>query len=451
MTHRTWLLLVMSACFACVAFDNTKLVALLPTLARQASASPNLLRWIVEANLLVYAGLLLLGGSLSERFGVRPVLLLGLCVFGCASLAGALSTSLLALLAARAALGAGAACMTPATLAALKHAFPGEERAGAIAVWTASFGLGAAAGPLATGFLLEWFGAPAVLLGNLPLALGCAFGAWRLLPGDSPRRGLPLDWGGAGLCLLTVSCLMFAILTGPARGWLTPEVLVALLLAGGACGSAWLWLRRAAHPLLDLQLLSDVGFARALLLVLLGYFAFSGVSFVLAPYLQLACEQSPLVAGLLSLPSPLALLVGTLLAPVVSSRLGAESALRWSLALALLGSLLLTAATRHVRTLFFCGALVPFGSGCGSAFATATELTLARAAPERAATAAALSETAFELGGALGVAVLSTILTGSALSHDSIALTTPRALWVAVTALAIALFVAARSEPVSRR
>ncbi|HEY3667779.1 MAG TPA: MFS transporter, partial [Polyangiaceae bacterium] len=113
----------MSACFACVAFDNTKLVALLPTLARQASASPNLLRWIVEANLLVYAGLLLLGGSLSERFGVRPVLLLGLCVFGCASLAGALSTSLLALLAARAALGAGAACMTPATLAALKHAF----------------------------------------------------------------------------------------------------------------------------------------------------------------------------------------------------------------------------------------------------------------------------------------------------------------------------------------
>src|SRR5882724_7130464 len=197
MNHRTWLLLAMSASFSCVAFDNTKLVAVLPTLARQASSDPALLRWVVEANLLVYASLLLLGGSLSERFGVRRVLLFGLGVFGCASLAGALSTSLLALVATRAVLGAGAACMTPATLAVLKQGFPAEERAGAIAVWTASFGLGAAAGPLTAGFLLRSFGVPAVLLANLPLVLGCALGTWRLVAHDSARSSAPLDWAGA--------------------------------------------------------------------------------------------------------------------------------------------------------------------------------------------------------------------------------------------------------------
>jgi len=215
--------------------------------------------------------------------------------------------------------------------------------------------------------------------------------------------------------------------------------------------SAGLRLRRAANPLLDLRLLSDAAFRRALFVVLFGYFAFSGVSFAIAPYLQLARAQSPLVAGLLSLPSPIALLAGTLLAPSVSARLGGEAALRWSLTLGLLGSLLLTFATGQPSALFFCCALLPFGAGCGCAFATATELTLARVAPERAATAAALSETAFELGGALGVAVLSTILANSVLSHDSVARETPHALWVAAAALAVALFVATRTRQATRR
>src|SRR4051794_10947166 len=157
----------MSACFACVALDNSKLVAALPVLARESGAGPVLQRWAVEASLLVYASLLLLGGSLSERFGARRMLLLGLCGFACASVAGAVAGFGNWLIAARACSGAATACVTPATLATLKHSFDERERPTAIAVWTASFSVGAALGPVLAGLLVTRGGLMPVLLSNL--------------------------------------------------------------------------------------------------------------------------------------------------------------------------------------------------------------------------------------------------------------------------------------------
>ncbi len=442
--QRIGLLLVMSACFACVALDNSKLVAALPTLARQTSASPEALRWVVEASLLVYASLLLLGGSLSERFGARRMLLWGLAVFGGASIAGSLSTSLFGLIAARAALGAGAACMTPATLATIKHSFPEQERARAIAVWTASFGVGAALGPVLAGLLLSRGGISAVLLSNLPLVLACAWGTQRTVSPGLPRRAVPLDWLGALLCLLSAGTLLFALLSGPTRGWLVPEVSLAALAAALLGVAAFAWFRQARHPLLDLGLFTEARFARALLVIFLGYFAFSGVSFVIAQYLQLARERSAFSASLLNLPLPSSLLLGTLLAPRCLSFWGAQRALLYSLGLALLGALALAYASERQNEVLLCLALVPFGGGSGSTFAMATELTLGSVAQERAATAGAVSESAFELGGALGVAVLSTLLAGATLSRQGVAHSAPRALWVGALALLLALGVASR-------
>ncbi len=446
MKRNTWLLLMMSACFACVALDNTKLVAALPTLARQSRADPGLLRWVVEASLLFYASLLLLGGSLSERFGPRRMLLIGLAIFGGASIVGALSApSLLGLIGSRSALGAGAACMTPATLATLKHTFSEQERPRAIAVWTSSFGVGASAGPVLAGALLRGGGMPAVLLANLPLVVLCAVGSWQLVPRDLPRRALPLDWFGALLCLLAAGSVLFTLLTGPSRGWLVPQVALAALAAVVLTAAAVAWVRRAPNPVLDPVLFVQARFVRALLVILLGYFAFSGVSFVVAQYLQVARGRSALSAGLLNVPLPASLLVGTLLAPRLMLRFRAERALFFSLALALAGCVLLTCGAYARNELFLCLALVPFGGGSGSAFATATDLTLGSVPAERGASAGAVSESAFELGGAFGVAVLSTVLASSALTHDGMAGSAPRALWVGGVALAGALLIASRA------
>lgn len=436
---------------ASVALDNSKLLAALPTLARMTHASPTLERWIVEASLLVYASLLLMGGSLSERFGSRRMLLWGLAGFGAASLAGALTSSLYWLILTRAATGACTACVTPATLATLKHSFDEAERPRAIAIWTASFGVGASLGPVLAGLLVTRGGVAAVLLSNLPPVALCFWGSWRLVSADLPRREVPLDWPGASLCLAAAGCLLFAILGGPTQGWLSAAI-VGSALGGSICAFAAIaWLKRAPHPLFDLTLFAQRRFSRALLVILLGYFAFAGVSFLFAQYLQIARAKSAFESGWLSLPLAGSLLVGTLLAPAMMLRFGTERALLVSLSVALAGAVALASASYGSSVALVCASLLPFGVGCGSTFANATELTLGSVPTERGGTAGALSESAFEYGGVLGVAGLSTVLGVAATDRQALSQCAPRAFWLAAFAVLCALLAAAslalRSSP----
>lgn len=426
----------MSACFACIALDNAKLVAALPTLARLSDASPTLQHWVVEAGLLVYASSLLLGGGLSERFGPRRVLLLGLVGFAAATLWAAFSGSLYGLIAARAATGAATACVTPATLAALKHRFDDDARPRAIAIWTASFAVGAALGPVIAGLLVESGGMTWVLLASLPPIALCGAASYRLLPGDLPRRAVPLDLPGTALCLSTAGCLLYALLAAPTAGWLSAPVLVGLAVTGLLLTGTVTWLRRARHPLLDVSLFSGSRFSGALLVILFGYFAFSGSSFVTQQYLQLGLGESPFESGLLMLPLSLAMLVGTLLAPWLMKRTSDVNALYYSLSLAVLGAAGMVWSSAAGSASGLCLAMIPFAAGAGSSFANATELTLGSVPPERAASAAGISESAFELGGVLGIAVMSTLLGAGALG---IARHTPLAFVAAALTLALAL------------
>lgn len=442
--RRYGLLLAMSACFACVALDNSKLIAALPSLAASNGVGSVLQRWTVEASLLVYASLLLFGGSLSERFGARRMLLIGLCGFGGASVLGAFTGWGYGLLAARACSGAATACVTPATLATLKHSFDDRERPTAIAIWTASFSLGAALGPVLAGLLVMRGGLSAVLLSNLPPIAACAWGCLRLVPADLPRHELPLDFRGAALCLTAAASGLFAILCGPSHGWLSTEVLTSLAISGATALLSYRWLQRAPHPLLELSLFTQARFRQALLAIFLGYFSFSGVAFVLAQYLQLARAKAALHAGLMSLPLTVAMLLGTLLAPALTLRLRAERALVTSLGAAFVGAVLLACASNAQADLLLCAALVLFGLGCGSAFANATELVLGSVSQQRAATAAATSESAFEFGGVLGIAVLSTLLGGASLAREGLSELVPRAFGAAALAVFLACFVAQR-------
>lgn len=394
----------LSLTFACVALDNTKLVLAVPTLARElgASGAGAGLAWVVEVSLVVYASLLLLGGALSERFGARRLLLVGLWCFSAGSVAAASAGSAFGLCAGRALSGLGAALMVPASLAAVQHLFAEQERARAVSIWTASFAAAGALGPLLGGLLLERWGWRAALLGTLPFALLAVAGVVELVPRALPRRAAPLDLLGTALGFGATVCLLWG-LRGGDRG---ASSLVALGAAATLTVVLISWQSRTPHPMVDPALVRRPAFRRTLLVILLAYLAFSGTSFVIAQYLQVVRAHTPSHASLLNLPLPLALLAGTLAAPRLSQGLGQGRALGASLVLALGGALLVAGACWIESDLALCVALVPFAAGAGSAFPNATQIVLGAAPPERAGTAAAVSETAFELGGVLGIALL---------------------------------------------
>lgn len=437
------LLGAMSLTFACVALDNTKLTLAVPTLVRELGAHPAArvaVGWIVEANLVVHASLLLLGGALSERLGARRALLLGLWLFAIAAAAAAASASTLGLCAARALSGVGTALMTPASLAAIRQRFEGPRRARAIAIWTASFAAAAALGPVLGAVLLERWGWRVLLLANAPFAALAALGVLTQMSAAAPRRPVPLDLLGAALALCGTGGLMLA------AGALGTSPRAALAAgATGALGYGLLaaWQRRTRSPMLDRELLALPTFRAALLISALGYFAYAGLTFAVAVDLQLARAHSPRMASLSSLPLPLGLLAGTLIAPGLVAWLAPRRALVGSLALASSGALAVAVAG-GAGELWSCLALVPFALGAGASFPTVTELVLGAAPPERAGSAAAVSETAFELGGALGVALLGAASVVVVSSAADAAGGARRAALGAALALGVALAASAR-------
>jgi DHA2 family multidrug resistance protein-like MFS transporter len=424
----------LSLTFACVVLDNTKLVLAVPTLSRQAfatgGAAAAAVHWFVEANLVVYASLLLLGGALSERLGARRMLQVGLSCFIVGSLMSAAAGSVLALCAGRVAVGLGAALMVPASLAAVEHLFGGTERARAVAVWTGSFAVAAAIGPLLGGLALEARGFSALMLVNVPFAALALVGVSGLVPRALPRRAAPVDLLGAALGCAASVCTLAGLLDGR-RG-----TAAALALAGGLAlfGLLALWQRRTRHPMLDPKLFASLPFRSMLLVILLAYLAFSGSSFAVAQYLQVVRGHAPSTASLFNLPLSLSMLAGTLAAPRLFDRLGPARTLGVSLWLSLAGALGAAGACIGQSDILLCAALVPFAAGAGSAFASVTPLILELAPAERAGSAAAISETAFELGGVLGVALL-----GAQLGMRS----GPRGASVALMTAALAFGVAA--------
>jgi MFS family permease len=409
-------------CFGLVALDNTKLVAAMPTLARVYGESPAL-HWVVEAGLLMYASLLLLGGSLAERFGARRLLCAGLFILGAGSLAAGWVSSVPAFVALRIVTGAGAALITPSTLATVKHLFTERERPAAIAVWTAAYGAFATAGPLVSGWVLDRFAPAAIFLVNVPFAVVAFVLALRLVPRDLPRHLLPLDVTSVGLAFAGTASLLYAILDGPSLGFASGSVLAAIVLAVLFYAGLAFWQTRAAHPLLDPVLLRDFRFRYPLGIILLAYLAFSGTQFVLTQTFQVARGHSPFDAGLFTTPLTLSLLTGTLLAPLVMHRMGAGRAIVASVGLAAAGA-----------------SLLAMGNGLGGD----AEFVLGVAPSERAGTAAAVNEGAFEFGGVLGVAVLGAAAGSPLLPAAVFASHTTTALWIACASFAGAMVLAVR-------
>jgi EmrB/QacA subfamily drug resistance transporter len=394
-----------------IVVDNTIVNVALPTLVRELGADVSELQWVVDAYTLVFAGLLLLAGALGDRYGRRRTLLAGLLVFAAASTAAAFAGDVEMLIACRAVMGAGAAFIMPATLSLLVSVFEDErERATAVGIWAATAGVGVALGPVAGGLLLDRFWWGSIFIVNVPLcALAIVVGR-RVVPESRDPVARRLDWTGAALSGAGLLALVWAVIEAPSDGWTSPAVLAAGGVAVLAFGAFVLQQRRAAEPLLDVRLFRDPRFSAASATVMVLFFALFGFLFVATQYLQFVLGFSPTAAGVRVLPYAGAMIVFASVSAKLVERYGTRRVA--TLGMLLFAAGLAVAATIGADTgygrLAFAFALM--GTGMGLAGAPATESIMSSLPPSRANIGSAVNDTTRELGGALGVAVVGSVM-----------------------------------------
>ncbi|MEA2247133.1 MAG: hypothetical protein QOH46_1662 [Solirubrobacteraceae bacterium] len=410
--RRRWLTLgVLCVSLLAIVIDNTIVNVALPTLVRDLDADVSQLQWVVDAYTLVFAGLLLLAGTLGDRFGRRRTLLSGLAVFGAASAAAAYAGEVNLLIADRAIMGAGAAFIMPATLSLLISVFTdARERAMAIGIWAATAGLGVALGPVVGGFLLDRFWWGSIFIVNVPLCVLAIVVGRRVIPESRDVVARRIDWTGAALSGIGLIAFVWAVIEGPSKGWTSAPVVGAGAFAAVALAAFVVQQRRAIDPLLDLRLFHNPRFTAASSIITVLFFALFGFLFLSTQYLQFVLGYSPSAAGLRVLPYAGAMIV---FAPLSSKlvqgfgtkRVATTGMLLFSAGLAVAATV--TAGTGYGRLAI---ALVLMGAGMGLAGAPATESIMGSLPPERANIGSAVNDTTRELGGALGVAIVGSIM-----------------------------------------
>ncbi|WP_116999820.1 MFS transporter [Desertimonas flava] len=415
---RRWkTLAVLCSSLMIVIVGNTVLNVALPRLQQATErggigASNSEIQWIVDAYGLVFAGLLFTAAALGDRFGRKGALQAGLVIFGLGSLLGAIGDSSATLIAARAIMGVGAAFVMPSTLSILTNVFPARERAKAIAIWAGISGGGAAIGPITSGLLLEHFWWGSVFLINLPIIVGALIAGWFLVPRSKDATESPLDPIGALLSILGLGALVYAIIEGPHHGWVSIE---SLLWFGGAAvllvAFCW-WEVRNPHPMLDLQLFRSSRFSVASGGITLTFFAMFGSFFVVTQYFQGVLGYSPLGAAVRLLPMSFVMMTVAPMTPKLVARLGANvvgAVGMLSVAVGLGGSALFDVDTSYAQVLV---TIIFLAAGMALTMTPMTTQLMASVPRDRAGMGSATNDTTRELGGALGVAVLGSLVAG---------------------------------------
>jgi EmrB/QacA subfamily drug resistance transporter len=390
--------------------DTTIVNVALPSLVRELRAGNGQLQWVVDAYNLAFAALVLAAGSLSDRYGRRGALLLGLGIFGLASLAGAAADSSDQLIMARAVMGVGAATIFPATLSILSNVFTDRAtRAKAIGIWGATTGVGVALGPITGGWLLERFWWGSVFLAMVPLAAAAAILTAIIVPTSRDPATPRLDIGGLVLSTAGLGALVYTIIEAPQHGWASTHSLlgfvVAALLLAGLVG----WERRVAEPMIDVRLFANLRFSAASGSVTVAFFALAGFIFVITQYFQFLRAYGPLETGLRMLPVAGAIAAGSLVGTKLAVRAGTKSVVTGGLVL--LGSAFLWISTASAATPYseIIGQMVLLGAGLGLTSAPATESIMDVVPKEKAGVGSAVNDATRELGATLGVAVIGSV------------------------------------------
>lgn len=391
--------------------DLTVLNLVVPQLSAELRPSAAQLLWIVDIYGFMIAGCLITMGTLGDRIGRRKLLLIGAVAFGLASIVAAFANTAPLLIAARAVLGVAGATLAPSTLSLIRNMFlDPRQRTVAIGIWIASFSAGGAIGPLVGGVMLEHFWWGSVFLINVPvMMLLLALGPFLLPEYRDPDAGR-LDIASAALSLAAVLAVIYG-LKRVAEGGLGWQA--ALMVLAGLALAALFVRRQArlAEPLIDLSLFRVKEFSAALTVNILGFFiAFSSFLFT-GQYLQLVLGMRPLEAGLWSLPSAFGFIIGSMLAPRILGSLKPAHVMAGGFALTALGFAVLSRITSFDGPLVVVVGTLLLSLGLAPVVTLTTDLAVGTVPPERAGVASGLSETSAEFGGALGIAVLGSVLT----------------------------------------
>jgi MFS transporter, DHA2 family, multidrug resistance protein len=424
---REWTGLAVLA-LACLLYvmDLTVLHLAVPSISEQLHPSSTQLLWIIDIYGFMVAGFLVTMGTLGDRIGRRKLLLIGAAGFGAVSLLAAFSTSPEMLIASRALLGIAGATLAPSTLSLIFAMFEDpKQRTVAIGVWISAFSAGSAIGPVLGGIMLEHFWWGSVFLLALPvMALLLVLGPIVLPEYKDPDAGR-LDVASAGLSLVAMLALIFG-LKQVAQDGIGP-LAIGSIVVGLAAGAAWV--RRQLtlpDPMIDVRLFRIPSFSAALTVNFLAIFVAVGYFLFVAQYLQLVLGLSPLAAGLWSVPSAIGFVIGSNLAPRIVHRIRPAWIIGGGLALAAVGLAILTrvGGTNGLGILVLASIVISLGFG--PVMGLTTELIVGSAPPERAGAASGISETAIELGGALGISILGSI--GVAIYRGEVARSIPAAI-----------------------
>lgn len=386
--------------------DGTVLNLAIPSLIRELNATPSDIQWILDAYVLVFAGLLLTAGSLSDRFGRRRMLILGLAVFGVASLAAVLATEPWQVVGARVAMGVGGSLLMPSTLSILMTTFAEDERRKAMAAWSTVSMVGIVAGPTLGGFLLQHYWWGSVFLLNIPVAILAIVAAVVLMP-ETTGEQRPVDLVGVLLSIVALVSTVYVIIE---REWNIGMIALAALAAIGFV----VWESRSDHPMLPLAVFRNRDFTGTCLTLLLMVFGMGAVMLMLTQYLQFVLGYGPMKAGLALLPYAVAAAVCNGLGATLGKTLSNKTLIVSGL-LVMSGAFAILAVGEGY--LWVLVSMLVMGIGGGLAGPAAYAAIMSAIPLEHAGVGSAMNDTLQQVGMAISIAMLGSVLAGVFTEH----------------------------------
>jgi EmrB/QacA subfamily drug resistance transporter len=408
--HRAVLPVIMLA-LATVVSAVASLNVALPSIARDTQASQTELSWIIDAYALVFAALLLLGGAIGDRYGRRRALLAGLAIFGGGSVAAMCVSDPHWLIAMRGILGVGAALVMPATLSTITNTFPAERRDRAVGAWAGVAGASAILGLLVSGALLEGWSWRSVFGLNVVLAVIAIAATHRFIPESADPKAPPLDIVGALVTVVGLAFVVYSVIEAPTEGWGSARTLWGLGIGVLILVGFVVWEFNHANPLLDPRLFRHRAFSAGTLSIMFQFLAFFGFVFLILQYLQLVKDDSPFVAALSLVPMALCMMpCARAIGPALTERRGPMPVCVLGLLLVAGGLIIFSCLDSSSSYWLLLGGLVPLGAGMGLAMTPATSAITDALPAAKQGVGSAVNDLARELGGALGIAVLGSLL-----------------------------------------
>ncbi len=410
--RKNLVLLIVSLTTFMVFVDITLVNTALAAIARDFAASTSTLQWVVNGFTLMEGGLVLLGGTLGDRFGRRRALMWGAILFGAASAGAALAPDATTLILMRGLQGVGAAFMLPGTLSIITNVFDRDERPRAIAIWSMVGAVSMIVGPGLGGLIVDNISWQAVFWLHLPF-VALILAGLRFVPESRDSRRLPLDVPGAALATAGLVSVIFAIIEGGGRGWTSPEILGAFALGGILLALFGLVESRSSHPMLPLRFLKQRDFIGPTLVLTTITLAMMGVFFFLTQYFQLVQGRSAFVAGLLIMPAALGMMVGAGSSAVLSRAAGPKVLATLGSAIIMGGMFFLSQV--EVDSVYYlpAGGMALFGLGMGFVMPAITDTIMAAVPTDDSGIAAAMNNASRSMGATLGVAILGAIMGGA--------------------------------------